>query len=644
MNILTVENITKAYGERKLFDNASFYLQEGEKVGVIGINGTGKSTLLKIAAGMEEPDEGSVTRANHVVVRFLSQQPVFEPEDTILESVLKGNEKSLSVGRGSDEEKGHGEWELESQAKSMLTRLGVTDFGQKCGELSGGQKKRLALVATLLMPADILILDEPTNHLDNSMADWLEDYLKKWKGALIMVTHDRYFLDSVANRIIEIDKGNIYSYQANYEGYLAMKAEREEMQAAGERKRQTILRNELAWMQRGARARSTKQKARIQRFEELKNAEGPMADGRVEMGSVSSRMGRTTVELSHISKAYGEKRLIEDFSYVFLKNDRVGFIGPNGCGKTTLMKILTGQLPPDSGEVVVGQTIKIGYYAQEIGSGEPEPATGGTPYIDVKTAAMDPTKRVIDYIRDTAEYVQTKEGSISASQMLERFLFPGEEQYGLIGKLSGGEKRRLNLLRVLMEAPNVLILDEPTNDLDVTTLAILEDYLDSFDGIVITVSHDRYFLDRIVQRIFAFEENGSLKQYEGGYTDYALRRYMEETAAETGEAKGKAGGTAGQEAADADRTGKKGKPEHVKGKKLKFTFQEQRDYETIEAEIASLEEKAERLEEETASAATDFVKLNQLTKEKEEVEALLEQKMERWMYLEDLAARIEAEN
>lgn len=313
-------------------------------------------------------------------------------------------------------------------------------MARKCGELSGGQKKRLALVATLLMPADILILDEPTNHLDNSMADWLEDYLKKWKGALIMVTHDRYFLDSVANRIIEIDKGNIYSYQANYEGYLVMKAEREEMQAAGERKRQTILRNELAWMQRGARARSTKQKARIQRFEELKNAEGPMADGRVEMGSVSSRMGRTTVELSHISKAYGEKKLIDDFSYVFLKNDRVGFIGPNGCGKTTLMKILTGQLPPDSGEVVVGQTIKIGYYAQEIGSGEPEPATGGTPYIDVKTAAMDPTKRVIDYIRDTAEYVQTKEGSISASQMLERFLFPGEEQYGLIGKLSGGEK------------------------------------------------------------------------------------------------------------------------------------------------------------------------------------------------------------
>ncbi|WP_321027375.1 ABC-F family ATP-binding cassette domain-containing protein [Eisenbergiella sp.] len=647
MNILTVENITKSYGERKLFDNASFYLQEGEKVGVIGINGTGKSTLLKIMAGTEEPDEGNVTRANHVVVRFLSQQPVFDPGDTILESVQKGSEKSLSADQPAGEGDRHDGWELKSQAKAMLTRLGVTDFGQKCGELSGGQKKRLALVATLLMPADILILDEPTNHLDNSMADWLEDYLKKWKGALVMVTHDRYFLDSVANRIIEIDKGNIYSCQSNYEGYLAQKAEREEMQAAGERKRQSILRNELAWMQRGARARSTKQKARIQRYEELKNAEGPSGDGRVEMGSVSSRMGRTTVELSHIGKAYGEKKLIEDFSYVFLKKDRVGFIGPNGCGKTTLMKILTGELQPDTGEVVVGQTIKIGYYAQEIASGvAAAPAEGGSAFIDLKTAGMDPSKRVIDYIRETAEYVQTGEGSITASQMLERFLFPGEEQYGLIGKLSGGEKRRLNLLRVLMEAPNVLILDEPTNDLDVTTLAILEDYLDSFDGIVITVSHDRYFLDRIVQRIFAFEGDGKLRQYEGGYTDYALRLSMEEREAAGEETRQGSGGgrIQGQEDPDADRAGRKGKPDHMKARKLKFTYQEQRDYETIEAEIASLEERAERLEQETAAAVTDFVKLNVLAKEKEEVETLLEEKMERWMYLEELAARIAAEN
>lgn len=645
MNILTVENITKSYGERKLFDNASFYLQEGEKVGVIGINGTGKSTLLKIMAGLEEPDEGSVTKANHVVVRFLSQQPEFRPEDTILESVLRGNKKSGGQTAGGAQEE---DWEMESQAKTMLTRLGVTDFSQRCGELSGGQKKRLALVAALLTPADILILDEPTNHLDNNMADWLEDFLLKWKGAVVMVTHDRYFLDSVATRIIEIDKGSIYSYQSNYEGYLSLKAEREEMQAASERKRQSILRNELAWMQRGARARSTKQKARIQRYEELKGMDGPAADGRVDMGSVSSRMGRTTLELSHISKAYGTKKLIEDFSYIFLKNERVGFIGPNGCGKTTLMKILIGQVLPDAGQVVIGQTIKIGYYAQEIAGiagGTQLPEDTESARIDLKTAYMDSKKRVIDYIRDTAEYVQTKEGSITASQMLERFLFSGEEQYGLIEKLSGGEKRRLNLLRVLMEAPNVLILDEPTNDLDVTTLAILEDYLDSFDGIVITVSHDRYFLDRIVQRIFAFEEDGRLKQYEGGYTDYALRISVEaqlQAEAQAGTSgRGQSGGDASS-GQDTAASGKKGKPDHMKAKKLKFTFQEQRDYETIEAEIASMEEKAEQLEKDIVAAATDFVRLNSLTQEKEELESLLEQKMERWMYLEDLAARIEA--
>ena len=642
MNILTLENITKSYGERKLFDQASFYLQEGEKVGVIGINGTGKSTLLKIMAGLEEPDEGSVTRANNLVLRFLSQQPVFDPKDTVLESVLRGNVTAEN------------EWSIESEAKSMLTRLGVSDFSQKCGELSGGQKKRLALVSALLSPADILILDEPTNHLDNQMSDWLEEYLKKWKGALIMVTHDRYFLDSVTNRIIEIDKGNIYSYQENYEGYLVKKAERLEMEAATERKRQTILRNELAWVQRGARARTTKQKARLQRYEELKNRQAPVLDAAVEMGSVSTRMGRTTVELSGICKAYGEKKLIDDFTYFFLKRDRVGFIGPNGCGKTTLMKILTGQIQPDSGEVVIGQTIKLGYYAQEIGgvTGTLETSDNADSgekksYIDLKTAYMDPNKRVIDYIRDTAEYVQTADGSISASMMLERFLFPGEEQYGLIGKLSGGERRRLNLLRVLMEAPNVLILDEPTNDLDVTTLAILEDYLDSFDGIVITVSHDRYFLDRIVQRIFAFEEGGKLRQYEGGYSDYALRISVEEEllneqskSAQVKSGTGRQGQT--QPGSGAGDSVKKGKPQEMKSRKLKFTWQEQKDYETIEADIAALEEKLAELEGEIVKAATDFVKLNKLTVEKEETEGKLEEKMDRWMYLEDLAARIEA--
>ncbi len=663
MNILTLENITKSYGERKLFDQASFYLQEGEKVGVIGINGTGKSTLLKMMAGLEEPDEGSVTKANNLVLRFLSQQPVFSPEETVLESVLRDNVTAEN------------EWNIESDAKSMLTRLGVYNFSQKCGELSGGQKKRLALVSALLSPADILILDELTNHLDNEMSDWLEETLKKWKGALVMVTHDRYFLDSVANRIIEIDKGNIYSYQENYEGYLIKKAERLEMEAASERKRQTILRNELAWVQRGARARTTKQKARLQRYEELKDRQAPVQDGVVEMSSVSTRMGRTTVELSHISKAYGERKLIDDFTYIFLKKDRIGFIGPNGCGKTTLMKILTGQIAPDQGEVIVGQTIRIGYYAQEIGGvyetekakkmagmpGESDAQnTFGTStdrHVDLKTAYMDPNKRVIDYIRDTAEYVQTADGSISASMMLERFLFPGEEQYGLIGKLSGGEKRRLNLLRVLMEAPNVLILDEPTNDLDVTTLTILEDYLDSFDGIVITVSHDRYFLDRIVKRIFAFEEGGKLRQYEGGYSDYALRRSVEEELragrfsdssgiGTSGRNAGMAGsslaGKGTSEQKEALSSGKKGKPQEMKAKKLKFTWQEQKDYETIESDIAALEEKIASLEEEIVKAATDFVKLNKLTAEKEETESKLEEKMDRWMYLEDLAARIEA--
>lgn len=635
MNILTLENIAKAYGERKLFRDASFYLQEGEKVGVIGLNGAGKSTLLKMIAGLEEPDAGEVTTANHVVIRYLPQQPVFEPEETVLQAVLKQNRA-----------KGN-EWETSAEAKSMLSRLGMDDFDVPCGTLSGGQRKRLALVAVLLSDADILLLDEPTNHLDNAAADWLEDYLKRRKGALVMVTHDRYFLDSVTERIVEIDRGAICSFPGNYEAYLEQKAQMEEMAEASERKRRSILRKELAWMQRGARARSTKQKARIQRYEELKNREGVSQNGTVELSSVSSRMGRTTVELSHISKAYGERTLIQDFSYVFLKQDRVGFIGPNGCGKTTLMRMLTGQIQPDSGRIEVGQTIRIGYYAQEIGvfSGqEPERAdaaeeqeeAAGT--VKLRQPKMDPAMRVIDYIRDAAEYIRTPEGSVSASQMLERFLFPGEEQYGLIGKLSGGERRRLNLLRVLMEAPNVLILDEPTNDLDITTLTILEDYLDSFDGIVIVVSHDRYFLDRVVKRIFAFEEGGRLRQYEGGYTDYALRVWQERS--EEGTAgRGNEGGATQQREMRAE-TGKKGKPEHLKSKKLKFTFQEQRDYETIEADIAGLEERLEALDGQIAAAATDFVKLNELTAQKEETESLLEEKMERWMYLEELAARI----
>ena len=430
MNILTIDNITKAYGERKLFANASFYLAEGEKAGIIGINGTGKSTLLKIIAGLEEPDEGSVIKANHCMVRFLPQNPQFGEKETVLEAVLRDN-KSVE-----------NETTIEADAKSMLTRLGVTDFDQPCGQLSGGQRKRLALVSVLLSTAEILVLDEPTNHLDNEMAGWLEEMLKKRRGAIVMVTHDRYFLDSVSDRIIEIDKGNIYSYKANYSGYLELKMQREEMELATERKRASIYRNELAWVQRGARARSTKQKARLERFEDLKNRETPTQDGQVELSSAVSRLGRTTVELENICKAYGERKLIDNFTYFFLKDDRVGFIGPNGSGKSTLMKIIMGEIAPDSGTVEIGQTVRLGYFAQEIGDD-----------------LMNPNQRVIDYIRDEAEFVSTDEGKISAARMLERFLFAGEDQYGLIGKLSGGERRRLHLCRVLMSAPNVLLLD-----------------------------------------------------------------------------------------------------------------------------------------------------------------------------------------
>ena len=518
MNLLTADHISKSFTGRRLFDEASFYLQEGEKVGIVGINGTGKSTLLKILAGLTEPDSGQVILANHVVMRYLPQAPVFDPEVSVLQSVLEaaaGKQETIVAGGKTQEAHEMNEkiWDMQSKAKSLLLELGITDFEQKTGELSGGQRKRLALAAILLVPCDILLLDEPTNHIDHEMADWLEHYLKKWKGSLIMVTHDRYFLDSVSNRIVEIDKGHIYSYDTNYSGFLERKAMREESEQAGERKRQSILRKEIEWVKRGARARSTKQKARLERYETLKDQKAPTVDQKIELSSISTRMGRTTVELNHIHKAYGNRVLIQDFSYIFLKQDRIGFIGKNGSGKTTLMKIIEGRLKPDSGEVVLGQTIKIGYYSQEI---EEEKSAG--------IAYMDPSMRVIDYIKNTAEFVRTKEGLVSASAMLERFLFPSEEQYGVIGKLSGGEKRRLNLLRVLMEAPNVLVLDEPTNDLDIVTLSILEDYLDTYDGIVITVSHDRYFLDRIVRRIFAFEADGNIRQYEGGYTDYVNRR------------------------------------------------------------------------------------------------------------------------
>lgn len=623
MNLLSLENITKAYTERVLLDDTSFFLQEGEKVGIIGINGTGKSTLLKLAAGLEEPDTGSCTKANHVVIRYLPQTPEFDDSCTVWEHV----EKKISEST---------QWDMEGEAKSMLRTLGIVRLEQKISELSGGQRKRLALAEILMQPCDILVLDEPTNHLDHAMAAWLEDYLKRWRGSLIMVTHDRYFLDSVSNRIVEIDKGKIYSYDTNYSGFLELKAQREEMEAATERKRQSILRVELEWVKRGARARSTKQKARLERYEEMKNQHGPQSDGQVSMSSITTRMGNTTIEIDGISKSYGGHTFIRDFSYIFLKNDRVGFVGTNGCGKTTLMKLLAGREEPDSGSIKVGQTIRIGYYSQEIETSK-----------EAGIAYMDPKMRVIDYIRETAEFVRTEDGLISASAMLERFLFPPQAQYSLIGKLSGGERRRLNLLRVLMESPNVLILDEPTNDLDISTLTILEDYLDHYQGIVIVVSHDRYFLDRTVNRIFAFEAGGVLRQYEGGYADYALKAGESaqcNLSVQDGIISSAAGGTEGADT--GSEAGGRAAYENYRAnreRKLKFSYKEKQEYETIEQDILDLEEKLESLDAEMAANATNSKRLSELAAEREQTEADLEHKMERWEYLEELAEKIHAQ-
>ncbi|MBQ9886626.1 MAG: ABC-F family ATP-binding cassette domain-containing protein [Lachnospiraceae bacterium] len=602
MNLLTIENMSKQYTERMLFDNVSFSVNEGDKIGIIGINGTGKTTLLRIIAGLEQPDAGSVVVGNGLSIRYLSQSPVFEPGETVLEAVVRGN---ASPGE---------EWSVESDAKTVLNKLGITDFDEKVEVLSGGQRKRVALASTVLSKADILIMDEPTNHLDSEMSAWLEDYLKRFNGALVLVTHDRYFLDSVTNCIVEIDKGSLYRYQENYSGFLELKAQREEMALASERKRQSILRKEIAWIMRGARARSTKQKAHIQRYEELRDRKGPEFDQSVELKSAASRLGRTTVEIDNISKSYGDKLLFKNFTYYFLKNDRIGIVGHNGCGKSTLLKIINGLVEPDTGSVTIGQTVKLGYFSQE-------------------NEYLDNDLRVIDYIRETAEYIRTDDGLVSASAMLEKFLFPPQVQYTKIEKLSGGEKRRLYLLNVLMSAPNVLILDEPTNDLDIKTLTILEDYLDSFAGIVISVSHDRYFLDRTCTRIFAFEDGGIIKQYEGGYTDYELKK--RDSISEREPAK-----------KDKKSSEQANKQEYVRthSKKLKFTFAEQRDYDTIEAEIAGLEEKLADLELEIEKAASDYGRLNQLLGEKTETETLLEEKMERWMYLEELAARISENN
>ncbi len=608
MNLLNMEQISKSYTGRMLLDQADFSVNEGDKVGIIGVNGAGKSTLLKMAAGLETPDAGMITTANGLTIGYLPQNPVFLPGEKVLESVLREH---------GEEER----WTLESEAKSILTRLGIYDFEEDVAHLSGGQRKRLALAAVTLKKAELLILDEPTNHLDSEMAQWLEDYLRQYRGALMMVTHDRYFLDRVTNRIGEIDHGKIYFYEAGYLGFLELKAQREAMEEATERKRQSLLRTEIEWMRRGARARSTKQKAHIQRYEELAARKAPVRDGQVEIASVSSRMGRTTVEADGISKAYGEKVLIRDFSYIFLKDDRIGIIGPNGCGKTTLMKILAGKEQPDSGSVIIGQTIRIGYFSQE-------------------NEYMDESLRVIDYVREGAEIIRTSSGTATASQMLERFLFPPQAQYARIERLSGGEKRRLYLLRILMEAPNVLILDEPTNDLDIQTLAILEDYLDTFEGIVIAVSHDRYFLDRTVRRIFAYEGGGQLTQYEGGYTDYREARERKRQEGQSAGNEGRGGGRNGESSrGSGGKNSADGQPRQ-RERKLRFTFQEQKDYETIEEAIQELEEKLAETEKQIGKEACNYTRLKELTEEKEQLESQLEEKMERWMYLSELAEKI----
>lgn len=612
MNLLTAEHLSKVFTTRKLLDDTDFSINEGEKIGVIGINGTGKSTLLRIISGLEEPDDGTVIRGRNLTVRYLAQTPVFDPGATVLEAILKDNVNSLN------------EWSIESEALASINRLGLPPANEKVEHLSGGQKKRVALANAVLAPVDILVLDEPTNHLDSEMAQWLEDYLSDFNGAIIMVTHDRYFLDSIATRIVEIERGKIYSYPGNYAEYLMLKSERQNMELATERKRQSLLRTELAWLARGARARSTKQKAHIDRIRAMQEKQGPIAETRIQMSSVSSRMGRTTIELEGICKSFGDRQLISDYSYIFLKNDRIGIVGPNGCGKSTLLKIITGNLEPDAGTLTVGQTIRIGYFSQE-------------------SEYMDCSLKAIDYIKEVGEYIRTTDGIITASQLMERFLFDGTMQWSRIEKFSGGEKRRLYLLRILMSEPNVLILDEPTNDLDIQTLEVLEEYLDHFEGIVITVSHDRYFLDRIARRIFAFEGNGQIRQYEGNYSDYLNVR--------PGGPAGLLGsiGSSGYESKEKEPLTesaseiKDSKKTWGGEKKLKFTYKEQKEFDTIDSDIAKLEDKIADLEDQILKNARDFGKLNKLTQEKEEAEAMLDEKMERWIYLNELKEKIDAQ-
>ena len=599
MNLLTMEHIIKSYTDRILLNDVGFSISENEKIGVIGINGMGKSTLLKVVAGIEPYDSGKISMRSQVKICYLPQTPVFESGTTVLKAAVEGNIDEMN------------QWTVEADAKAMLNQLGFTEYDEKIEHMSGGQKKRIALVNALLTSADILVLDEPTNHLDNAMSEWLEEYLIQFRGAVLMVTHDRYFLDRVVNRIVEVDNGKLYSYPGNYSEFVRLKEERQNMALATERKRKSMLRTELEWLSRGARARSTKQKAHIDRIKAMQEIQDIQEEKRVSMSSVASRMGNKTIELSDISKSYGERILIKNYNYIFLKNDRIGIIGPNGCGKTTLLKIINGIIRSDTGTVEMGQTIRVGYFSQE-------------------NEYMDDSEKVIDYVKEVGEYITTPEGKITASQMLENFLFDGAMQWSRIEKLSGGEKRRLYLLRVLMSSPNVLILDEPTNDLDIQTLTILEDYLDRFDGIIIIVSHDRYFLDRTVNRIFSFEGEGEIRQFEGGYSDYLIRKELEAVPEEKVSA-GKA------EKADKDAN-KDAWKQHEK--KIRFTYKEQKEFESIDDDIAELEGEIEKLDQEIAQNVTNSSRLNDLLKEKEQIEQALDEKMDRWVYLNDLNEQI----
>ena len=633
MNLMTLENISKSYSEKTLLKNISLGINEGEKIGIIGVNGTGKSTLLKIIAGAEVCDDGSIIKSNSVRIEYLPQNPDYNENFTVLQQVFKGTssemkllleyEETLDALSNNYDDNLNSKlinlqekidslnlWDLESEAKTVLTKLGITNFNQKVKELSGGQRKRVSLASALITPCELLILDEPTNHLDNDTIDYLEEYLNNRRGSLVMITHDRYFLDRVSNRIIELDKGRLFSYDGNYSTFLEKKMERLTLEASMEEKRQNLIRKELTWVKRGAKSRTTKQKARLQRFDELVSKGDYIPDEKMDISVSSTRLGKKIIEMHNISKKFGNKIVIDDLDYTIARTDRIGIIGKNGMGKSTLIKILNGEILPDSGYLEIGETVNIGCFNQD-------------------DSHMHPDMRAIDYVKEASDYIETSDGvKISASQMCEKFLFNSTMQYSFIKNLSGGERRRLHLLRTLMLAPNVLLLDEPTNDLDIATLNILEDYLDDFNGIVITVSHDRYFLDRICNKIFAYEGLGKINIFTGNYSDYSIYREIQGIEFKKDYKK-----------SPENIPLKKEKPKS--NKKLKFTYNEQREFETIDNDIEKLEQKIQNLENDSIKFATDFVKLQEILTEKANAEAELEHKYERWEYLNNLSEEIE---